>query len=115
MQYSCNSTVARLTRPDTTDTTRHDTRLPVRRRLTRGYQGAAVSLEIPGIVVSLEIPGFPDIFSIKISGKIAKTVFLDSRDRKKILNCLWLFYMTGISYVIPARGPQTDNMVMKAS
>ena len=48
-----------------------------------GTQGAAVSLEIPGIVVSLEFPVFR-IFLVKISGKIVKIGFSDSRDHNKI-------------------------------
>ena len=52
--------------------------------LTRDSRVSVVSLEIPGIVVSLEIPVFR-IFLVKISGKIVKISFLDSRDQNKIL------------------------------
>ena len=55
-----------------------------RRRLTRDSRVSVVSLEIPGIVVSLEIPVFR-IFLVKISGKIVKIGFSDSRDQNKIL------------------------------
>ena len=54
------------------------------RRLTSGSRVSVVSLEIPGIVVSLEIP-VSCIFFVKISGKIVKIVFSDSRDQNKIL------------------------------
>ena len=46
--------------------------------------GAAVSLVIPGMVVSLEIP-VSRFFLVKISGKIVKIGFSDSRDQNKIL------------------------------
>ena len=61
---------------------------------------SVVSLEIPGIVVSLEIPVF-QIFSRRKPKKIKKICFLDSRDQNKILNFLWFFYMTRISYKNP--------------
>ena len=78
--------------------------------ITRDSQVSVVSLEIPRFpsshsrfpgfrrltrdswvsVVSLEIPVFP-IFLLKISGKIVKIVFSDSRDQNKILKFLDFF------------------------
>ena len=52
--------------------------------VTRDSRVSVVSLEIPGIVVPLEIPVFR-IFLVKISRKIVKIGFSDSRDQNKIV------------------------------
>ena len=72
--------------------------IPGFRRLTRDSWVSVVSLEITGIVVSLEIPVFR-ILLVKNFGKIVKIVFSDSRAQNRILKCLWIFNMAGISYI----------------